>query len=278
VLRRLMFRVGGSNRYGIEFVDRKAGVPLVQWSKPALVAGAFGAAFVVASGVFFVETLLQTPPASPPMVAETTGRAAPQLAQIAQEPAAIQPADPADCQTQTWPHIARPCLSSEQETRGVRMITTDKLTEPAISVIEKPPANVIHPMPPPPRAPLFAANATPPLSGPALNAIAFTGRFEGTPATEKFETAAAARPAPNEAKPEPNEAKPEKPVAQKSVARKPVKQKTKRQIARLNDKPKSKPVAVTSRDDSASATNRSSFSGTQNGLFSGGPFGALFRN
>jgi len=252
-----------------------AGVPLVQWSKPALVAGAFGAAFVVASAAFFVETLFQTPPPSPSIVAETTGRAAPPIAQIAQEPVGAQPVGSADCQTQTWPHIARPCLSSEQETRGVRMITTDKLTEPAISVIEKPPANVIHPMPPPPasrpRAPLFAANATPPLSGPALNAIAFTGRFEGTPATEKFETAAAARPAPNEAKPE-------KPVAQKSVARKPVKQKTKRQIARLNDKPKSKPVAVTSRDDSASATNRSSFSGTQNGLFSGGPFGALFRN
>jgi len=253
-------------------VDRMVGVPLVQWSKPALVAGAFGAAFVVASGAFFVETLSQMPPVSPAIVAETTGRAAPQ---IAQDPAAAQPMAPADCQTQTWPHIARPCLSSEQETRGVRMITTDKLTEPAISVIEKPPANVIHPMPPPPafrqRAPQFAANAVPPLSGPALNAIAFTGRFEGTPATEKFETAAAAQPAPNEAKPE-------KPVAQKSAARKPVKQKTKRQIARLNDKPKSKPVAVTSRDDSASAANRSSFSGTQSGLFSGGPFGALFRN
>ena len=252
-----------------------AGVPLVQWSKPALVAGAFGAAFVVASAAFFVETLFQTPPPSPSIAAETTGRAAPPIAQIAQEPVGAQPVGSADCQTQTWPHIARPCLSSEQETRGVRMITTDKLTEPAISVIEKPPVNVIHPMPPPPvsrpRAPLFAANATPPLSGPALNAIAFTGRFEGTPATEKFETAAAARPAPNEAKPE-------KPVAQKSVARKPVKQKTKRQIARLNDKPKSKPVAVTSRDDSASVTNRSSFSGTQSGLFSGGPFGALFRN
>ena len=270
-----MFRVGGSNRYGIEFVDRKAGVPLVQWSKPALVAGAFGAAFVVASGAFFVETLLQTPPASPPIVAETTGRSAPQLAQIAQAPAAIQPADPADCQTQTWPHIARPCLSSEQETRGVRMITTDKLTEPAISVIEKPPANVIHPMPPPPaprqRAPQFAANAVPPLSGAALNAIAFTGRFEGTSATEKFETAVAAQPAQSEAKPE-------KPTIQKSAAKKPVKQKAKRQIARLNDKPKSKPAAVTSRDDSASAANRSSFSSTQNGLFSGGPFGALFRN
>ena len=252
-----------------------AGVPLVQWSKPALVAGAFGAAFVIASAAFFVETLFQTPPPSPSIVAETTGRAAPPIAQIAQEPVGAQPVGSADCQTQTWPHIARPCLSSEQETRGVRMITTDKLTEPAISVIEKPPANVIHPMPPPPasrpRAPLFVANANSPLSGPALNAIAFTGRFEGTPATEKFETAAAARPAPNEAKPE-------KPVAQKSVARKPVKQKTKRQIARLNDKPKSKPVAVTSRDDSASAANRSSFSGTQSGLFSGGPFGALFRN
>ena len=256
-------------------MDRMAGVPLVQWSKPALVAGAFGAAFVVASGAFFVEMLLQTPPASPPIVAETTGRAAPQIAQIAQEPADAQPVGPADCQTQTWPHIARPCLSSEQETRGVRMITTDKLTEPAISVIEKPPANVIHPMPPPPaprqRAPLFAANATPPLSGPALNAIAFTGRFEGTPATEKFETAAAAQPAQREAKPE-------KPVAQKSAARKSVKQKSKRQIARLNDKQKNKPAAVTSRDDSASAANRSSFSSTQNGLFSGGPFGGLFRN
>ena len=177
-----------------------SGVPLVQWSKPALVAGAFGAAFVVASGAFFVETLFQTPPVSPPIVAETTGRAAPQ---IAQEPAAAQPDGSADCQTQTWPHIARPCLSSEQETRGVRMITTDKLTGPAISVIEKPPANVIHPMLPPPasrqRAPLFAANAAPTLSGPALNAIAFTGRFEGTPATEKFETAAAAQAAQSEA-------------------------------------------------------------------------------
>jgi hypothetical protein len=261
-------------------VDRIANLPLVQWSKPAIIAGAFGAAFVVASGAFFVETLFQTPlPVYSPIVAETTGRAP---LQATQEPAAIQPAPAeaagsADCQTQTWPHIARPCLSNEQGVRGVRMITTDKLTEPAISVIEKPPANVIHQMAPPPAAPqrssLFAANAaTPLLSGSALNAIAFAGRFDGSPATEKFELAAAPAVAP----PPQAAAKSEKPVAEKPVVKKQTKQKSKRQIARANDKQKRKPVAVTSRDDNANAANRSSFSSTQSGFLGGGPFGALF--
>ncbi len=261
-------------------VDRIAGVPLAQWSLPAIIAGAFGAAFVVASGAFFVETLFQTPPpAYVPIAVETTGGAP---ARDKPEPAAAQPkpaemAASADCQTQTWPHIARPCLSNEQQgTRGVRMITTDKLAEPAISVIEKPPANVIHQMAPPPatrqRASLFAVStAAPLLSGPALSAIAFAGRFEGTPATEKFELAAAPAAAPQ---PEQDEAKAEKPIVQKKVAaNKPVKQKRRHQLAHA--KSKSRSVAATSRPDNAAS---SSFSSTQSGFPSRGPFGALFGN
>lgn len=282
-LPRLEFRVSGSVDTGFAFVDRMASVPLVQWSKPALIAGAFGAAFVVASGVFFVETLSQTPPpVRPSIVTETTGRAPPPTIQEPiQEPAAAQPAPAeaeasADCQTQTWPHIARPCLSNEQGSRGVRMITTDKLTEPAISVIEKPPANVIHQMARPSvtlqRPSLFAANAAtpPPLTGAALSAIAFAGRFDGVPETEKFRTAAA----PAVVSPPQSAAKPEKPEVQKSAVKKQAsKQKTKRHVARASDRQKRKPVAVTSRTDS---TASNSFSSAPSGFPSGGPFGGLF--
>lgn len=263
-------------------MDRIASDPLARWSLPAIIAGAFGAAFVVASGAFFVEMLFQTSPSAyVPIAVETTGGAP---AQDKLEPTTAQPkpaetAVSADCQTQTWPHIARPCLSNEQQgTRGVRMITTDKLAEPAISVIEKPPANVIHQMAPSPasrpRPSLFTANAaTPPLSGAALSAIAFAGRFDGVPATEKFEMAAA----PATASPQESVAKPEKPEVQKSAIKKHAskhKQKGRHHVTRTSDRQRSKSVAVPGGTDSTA----SSFSSSTPSGFPSGPFGGLFGN
>jgi hypothetical protein len=245
-----------------------------------LIAGAFGAAFVVASGAFFVEALFQAPSSGYPPIAlaETTGKAPAHLRPAAAVPARSEAASPTDCQTQTWPHIARPCLPNEQGSRGVRMITTDKLTEPAISVIEKPPANMIHPMPPPPASPhrssMVAVNAAPPpLSGAALSALAFAGRFQGLPETDKFELASTPAVA---SQPGEGEAKSVNPAAQKSAVKKQVKQakqKNKRQVARLNGKQSNRPAAVTNRADN---TASSSFSSAPGGFPNGGPFGGLF--
>ncbi len=78
----------------------------------------------------------------------------------------------ADCQEQTWPYIARPCLANETGQpgkRGVRVISTDKLADPVIGVVEAPPAAVTNrfernaaaqqQLPPPPA--MVAAPATP---------------------------------------------------------------------------------------------------------------------
>jgi hypothetical protein len=76
----------------------------------------------------------------------------------ASAPAPVDTVDAANCREQTWPYIARPCLANEKGApnekgeRGVRVISTDKLADPVINVVETPPNAVINRKAAPPKA------------------------------------------------------------------------------------------------------------------------------
>jgi hypothetical protein len=87
----------------------------------------------------------------------------------------------ADCQEQTWPYIARPCLANEAPQRGVRVISTDKVADPVIKSVESPPAVVINRASPPPiETSPPAAVATAPVASPAPTANAQAAKPAGT--------------------------------------------------------------------------------------------------
>jgi hypothetical protein len=137
-----------------------------------------------------------------PAKAETAMPAAPANdAQAASEtPAATENSEAnkktaaSDCQEQTWPYIARPCLANEVPQRGVRVISTDKVADPVINRVEAPPEVVVNraapsapaaqPAAPTPPAAAVAA-APPPAPAPAkpVEVAAPTTQPAQTPAT-----------------------------------------------------------------------------------------------
>lgn len=186
------------------------------WTKLALMTAsvaAIGAVF----GAFYLGTVFSNAPreAKPVAAAETTGSASTQKeeAQIAaSEPAPVETADAANCREQTWPYIARPCLANEKPLasaksgRGVRVISTDKLSDPVIGVVEAPPDAVINraaasletkkaqPAPPAAAAAKNPAQATPLKSGAALGALAFDPGVMAPPAPEPVVAASPPQP------------------------------------------------------------------------------------
>ena len=134
------------------------------WAKLSLTAASVAAIGAVC-GAFYLGTVFSNVPLETKSVAatETTGSAlvpdnAPreETQAAANEPAPVAAADAANCREQTWPYIARPCLANskdlasekglanEKGERGVRVISTDKLADPAISAVETPPDAVIN--------------------------------------------------------------------------------------------------------------------------------------
>ena len=128
------------------------------WAKLGLTAASIAAIGAV-GGAFYLGTVFSNAPLETKSVAatETTGSArasgnAPkeETQAAASEPAPVEAADAANCRAQTWPYIARPCLANdkslanEKGERGVRVISTDKLADPVINVLETPPDAVIN--------------------------------------------------------------------------------------------------------------------------------------
>lgn len=133
------------------------------WAKLGLTAASIAAIGAV-GGAFYLGTVFSNAPLERKSVAatETTGSApaqvnAPKETQAAaSESAPVEAADAANCREQTWPYIARPCLANakslanekgganEKGERGVRVISTDKLADPVINVVETPPDAVIN--------------------------------------------------------------------------------------------------------------------------------------
>jgi hypothetical protein len=96
--------------------------------------------------------------------------------------AATEKSAAADCQEQTWPYIARPCLAGEVPQRGVRVISTDRLADPVISAVEQPPEAVVN-------------RATPaPVPAPKVAATPPEQKFEPAKPIETAKPAEAAKP------------------------------------------------------------------------------------
>jgi hypothetical protein len=124
------------------------------WGKLALTTGTSAAAIVAVCGAFYLGTVFSSATTEPKAVAsaapETTGSApsVPEYKASADaEPSApksTEQSEAADCQSQTWPYIARPCVSNDESKRGVRVIATDKLADPVVSMLQAPPEVVTN--------------------------------------------------------------------------------------------------------------------------------------
>jgi hypothetical protein len=78
-------------------------------------------------------------------IVETTGRAAPAEPSGRNDSKSADASTTADCGEQTWPYIARPCLANDAASkRGVRVISTDRLSDPVIGTIQAPPEAVAN--------------------------------------------------------------------------------------------------------------------------------------
>jgi len=185
------------------------------WAKLGLTAASIAAIGAV-GGAFYLGTVLSNAPLERKSVAatETTGSApaqvnAPKETQAAaSESAPVEAADAANCREQTWPYIARPCLANakslanekgganEKGERGVRVISTDKLADPVIGMVETPPDAVINrktaPQEPPKTqaaasAPAAANNSTS-AEAPSLKSGASLGVIAISPAAAPAQT------------------------------------------------------------------------------------------
>ena len=134
------------------------------WAKLGLTAASIAAIGAV-GGAFYLGTVFSNAPleTKPVAATETTGSASAQdnarteeKQTAASAPASVDTADAANCREQTWPYIARPCLANakdladekrlakEKGERGVRVISTDKLADPVIGMVETPPDAMIN--------------------------------------------------------------------------------------------------------------------------------------
>jgi hypothetical protein len=262
------------------------------WTKLALMTAsiaAIGAVF----GAFYLGTVFSNAPLETKSVAtaETTGSASAQdnprkeeTQTTATASAPVEASNAANCREQTWPYIARPCLANEKGGRGVRVISTDKLADPVISVVETPPDAVINrkaapaeppkgqaaaPAPAAVPAPAAANNSasaevTPLKSGAALGAVAISPA--ALPPAQTPEPVAAASPPPAEppVQPAATPATPPQPAVQATAAVEPQavpdkrsekskRKAAKRQDDRFKDSERSKTVTAQSDDDDEDA-------------------------
>jgi hypothetical protein len=174
------------------------------WAKLGLMAASVAAIGAVC-GAFYLGTVFSSPPIETKSVAatETTGSAPAkdnvpkqETQAAASEPAPVEAADAANCREQTWPYIARPCLAHEKalanakSERGVRVISTDKLADPVVGMVETPPDVVINRKTAPPEPPKTqaaapvpaAANSSASAEAPSLKSGASLGAVAISPA------------------------------------------------------------------------------------------------
>jgi hypothetical protein len=192
------------------------------WTKLGLSAASVAAVGAV-FGAFYLGTVFSNAPRETNSVAtaETTGSASPQDHTQKQEmqtasAASAETSDAANCREQTWPYIARPCLANEKDERGVRVISTDKLADPVIGMVEAPPDAMIGRKAAPPKAQAApapaAANTSAGVaalkSGAALGAITISPAAAAPSQTPEQppEPSVAASPPPIESPPPPAEA------------------------------------------------------------------------
>lgn len=250
------------------------------WAKLGLTAASIAAIGAV-GGAFYLGTVFSNAPLETKSVAatETTGSApakdnarTDEKQAAASAPASADTADAANCREQTWPYIARPCLANEKGARGVRVISTDKLADPVINVVETPPDAVINrktaPQEPPktqaasaPAAANNAASAEAPSlkSGASLGAVAIAPAAAAPAPTPEPVVAASTPPAEPPAQPVVAPATPQ-PAVQATAAVEPQaapekrlekskRKAAKRQDERIKENERFKTVTVQSDDD-----------------------------
>lgn len=233
------------------------------WTKLALMTASVavvGAVF----GAFYLGTVFSNSPRETKSVAavETTGSAPAQKEEgktAASESTVVEAADAANCREQTWPYIARPCLANEKSGRGVRVISTDKVAEPVIGVIEAPPDAVINRKVAPPEVQktqaTFANDSAHVMSlksGAALGALAFDPSVMTPSASEPVVAAPPQEPAAPAIQPQPAEqatAAVEPQAAPDKRAEKSKHKTAKRQDERFKETERFKTVVTQSDDD-----------------------------
>ena len=239
------------------------------WAKLGLTAASIAAIGAV-GGAFYLGTVFSNAPLETKSVAatETTGSArasgnAPkeETQAAASEPAPVEAADAANCRAQTWPYIARPCLANdkslanEKGERGVRVISTDKLADPVINVLETPPDAVINRKTAPQEPSKTQAAASAPAAAnnsasaeaPSLKSGASLGAIAISPAAAPTQTpepvvAASTPPAEPPAQPVVAPATPQQPAVQATAAVEP-------QVAASKRAEKSKRKAAKRQDE-----------------------------